>query len=1535
MRTAVRRGLKIVGITVVVLVALVGIAVWLVTGTDMGRERVRQFALDIAKTRVNGIVRIGRVEGNLLSGVVAKDVSITDSSGAPFIVADEVRSRYGLASFLQKKILLRDLTLVRPVIVLDKPPGEDWNFKRIFARKDTATVQDTTVGWGDWIEFRNVKIEQGRAVVRTAWRPDTALGAAAQDSAIARALGGESRNRIERVAGGFQKIMTFERIDTRMPHIRLADPGEKSKLIEVATLRMIAEPFRPPAIDVRDVKGTFEFTGDSLWFKEVDARMPGSHVAGGGRYVYETSAMDLRLRGAPVATADLRWLYPRLPSSGSGTLDFAMSMDDSAQRYLATNADVRVENARATGSFGLTLTDTLAFHDTDLRISNLGTRLIEQLVPNLDLPRRGTLAGRVAANGGIHGMNVNADVSFADEQAGTSRAIVVGEVGAVPGGGIRARSLRVRAEPVQVALARAFMPDLPIGGTLRGAATIDGTTQTRLVFAGDLTHDEAGARSHVTGRGALRLAGGGWLDVDVRAQPVSLATVGRFVPALGLRGGAVGPIRLTGTMRDLRVVSELRFSDGGELDVRGRLDLASAQKGYDLNAAMRLFNANLVIAKAPSTSLSARATVAGRGFDPATMTMRASADVMASQYDSLAIDSAAVRVSIANGMLTAQRITLTGSRAAIVASGTFGLAPGRSGELIVRGRADSLGRFARWFPRDTATVSPRPARVRAAMRRARADSAKMADATAAERAVTGAPAPKLTVRELPQAVSADSVRGRVQLAGTIRGGLSRFDARARVAGESLAVAGNLAKSLRAEIAWTNARTPQSALAVGAQLDAASVRGFILDSVDARVSYANRSGTMNVAVWQDHVREYAIGGRYALHIDHKEVHLADMRLRLDTSVWAGRRQAVVRWGGRGVQIDSLELRNSSNGRIFANGLIPTEGRASLRFAVDRFPVQDVEGLLQSDFEMAGIVSVSGEITGTLRRPTFRVAYGVVGGQWRGTRVPDLHGTLDYANRLATGRAVLVRNGGAPMATVDGRIPIDLAFQRESQRSRIGRGPIAIDLVADSLPLELIPQFTDAVANVRGRAAGKLVVRGTMERPQMAGALALDRGYFRIVPTGMQVFNVAGFIRMRDDTVFVDSIAGRAGGPLRLAGTIALPTLTTPEFDLTFFTQNARVLDSEQGRLRADAELAIAGPMSAAYISGRARVRNGVIYLPEPDDKNVVSSDDPAVFNVVDTSVVSDREYLPSQSPLLAGLRMDVTLHVSRDTWVRSKEANVEIYTADEELALHVDRTKQSLALDGVISTDQGQYTFLTKRFQIRRGSAMFIGTASGSDEPLNPTLQVTGEYEVQLTSREAINIRVIIGGTLLRPKLSLESDAQPPIPQSDLLSYLAFGRSSSSLLQQEGSSASSGNPSGNIVGTGAALAYKRLAAVAIGVMTDQIEGEASRSLGADVLNITPADVPTEAYTPAGITDFLEGTEIEVGKYVDSRTFISLQGRLRASAPGVLVRRRLPKGLVLQGSFERRFPVERPRLDRDDSDDVPKSVVGVFLLREWRF
>jgi hypothetical protein len=59
---------------------------------------------------------------------------------------------------LEEALTFDDVLLVRPVIVLDKPPGGQWNYARIFP-DDTLPVQkDTTRGWGDWLVFTDVSV---------------------------------------------------------------------------------------------------------------------------------------------------------------------------------------------------------------------------------------------------------------------------------------------------------------------------------------------------------------------------------------------------------------------------------------------------------------------------------------------------------------------------------------------------------------------------------------------------------------------------------------------------------------------------------------------------------------------------------------------------------------------------------------------------------------------------------------------------------------------------------------------------------------------------------------------------------------------------------------------------------------------------------------------------------------------------------------------------------------------------------------------------------------------------------------------------------------------------------------------------------------------------------------------------------------------------------------------------------------------------------------------------------------------------------
>jgi translocation and assembly module TamB len=353
------------------------------------------------------------------------------------------------------------------------------------------------------------------------------------------------------------------------------------------------------------------------------------------------------------------------------------------------------------------------------------------------------------------------------------------------------------------------------------------------------------------------------------------------------------------------------------------------------------------------------------------------------------------------------------------------------------------------------------------------------------------------------------------------------------------------------------------------------------------------------------------------------------------------------------------------------------------------------------------------------------------------------------------------------------------------------------------------------------------------------------------------------------------------------------------------------------------LSLTGPFKDAYVAGLVHVRQGVAYIPESNQKVLVNPGDPAVFSAMDSTIMSDRELFPTSNVLLENLRVDVDFTINRNTWLRSRDANIEMFT-EEPVRVH--READALALTGVISTDRGEYTFLSKRFEIKRGAATFVGGPE-----MNPALQATGEYEVALAGRQNFNIRVLIGGTLRTPKLTLESDAQPPISQSDLLSYLAFGRSSTSLLQLEGSGLTGATATGNLIGVGAALATQRMAAVALGVMADEMEGEAAKGIGADVFNITPADVPTEL---GAVESFVRTTRVEAGKYMSPYFFMALQTQLDLQQwPGMRAEYRTPAGWRFEASVDTRYLLQPPSLAVQPIPGL--TSFGAFIIREWRF
>jgi translocation and assembly module TamB len=1242
---------------------------------------------------------------------------------------------------------------------------------------------------------------------------------------------------------------------------------------------------------------------------------------------------DMRLRFAPLQTDLLRDELPQAPAGARLAGD--LRLDGSTGAVLRLTGDLTLTDP-ATGASrvvvdgGVAVVDELRFHALGLRLDPLHLDLLRDRLP--ELPPGVIATGPLRLHGSLARMlEVDGDLELRDPRTGINRLAVSGGVALEDP--IRFRDLDLHFDPLRVAFVRPFAPDLPIGGILTGTATVDGSPADRLLVRGDLVHLEAGERSRVAGR--AEVAPDDFAEVDVRLMPLSLETAGRFAPQAGLRGEVTGRLQASGDMRDLTVRADLQLPAGGELFAQGWLDLEADRPGYDLDTRLRDFDLAAVTRRAPAaTSLSGEVKAEGRGVDPATMRASFSADLVGPRVDEVAVDSVRLRVAVAEGLAQFDETRVQLATAEARVEGSFGLVEARHGELRYQLRVDSLQPLAPYVPgADTAVVRPRPAVREAELAEIRAAEVRLAERTEVEWLATGhEPPPELpsdtvALATLPQ----DSLAGSLRAAGTLRGNVERFDLVGTAEVEELVYQGNYFGSGEAEYSITGWGGERPSLELDADLADVVVQGFAYDSATVRVQHRgvrHGDGRAVIAAYQDDRTDFRLDADFALSLDRNEVRLRDLDLRFDTVTWHSVQPGVVSWAGRGVELRTIELVSNTGGRIFLDGDLPIDGVADLTVEVDDLPVDHIVSLLQDDAEATGTVSLRARVEGSLANPVFEGRASLVAATHDGRDLPDVRADFAYLDAELVLDADFLHEG-LELGHAEGRLPIDLALA-DREGPRLLDAPLILDLRADSIPLEALPSFTDQVSDVRGRVQGDVSIRGTFQDPILDGILNLDLGSLRVEATGVRYEDIVGVFRLDAQTVTVDSLVAWNGGRIRIAGAVDVSTLTEPAFDLELRAERARVLDDEQGRLWVDAELAIQGPFDGIEVTGDVRTHRGVFYLPETREV-MVDLGDPGIFVRIDPELAAEREGIIRPSPLLANLRVELQLAVAPETWVRTTEANVEVYTDPEvgPLEVRFNGGNGELSIEGTVNTDRGEYSFMGRRFQVTRGAATFLGPGE-----FDPIIQVAAEHEVQMPGREALQIRIVLGGTALEPTITLESNAQPPLSQTDLLSFLAFGRDASSLMQQQGSSlGGQGAAGGDLVGNVAGLATRQLGGMAAHIVLNEFEADAARALGLDVLHITPADLPAELFT-GRFEDLLRGTRIEAGSYIGRRLFAAGHARpTLETRPGARLEYRTANGFRWLTSWEPRYLPAEPTLQ--DVEPERTSVFGIFLRREWRF
>jgi uncharacterized protein involved in outer membrane biogenesis len=115
-----------------------------ITQTQIFRDRLRSAALTELDSLINGQVRIGRLNGDLITGLSIDSIAI-DVDNGPFVRIPRVEIAYNFFALPGKTISIRKLTLTHPEVTFSRPRGGRWNLSDLLRDRKSTRLNSSHV----------------------------------------------------------------------------------------------------------------------------------------------------------------------------------------------------------------------------------------------------------------------------------------------------------------------------------------------------------------------------------------------------------------------------------------------------------------------------------------------------------------------------------------------------------------------------------------------------------------------------------------------------------------------------------------------------------------------------------------------------------------------------------------------------------------------------------------------------------------------------------------------------------------------------------------------------------------------------------------------------------------------------------------------------------------------------------------------------------------------------------------------------------------------------------------------------------------------------------------------------------------------------------------------------------------------------------------------------------------------------------------------------------------------------------------------
>lgn len=1285
---------------------------------------------------VEGDVTVGSVGGPLWGGLAVDNLVIRDTTGTVVLEASRLGVSYRILEILAGRIRLFGVTVTGLRLELERHRNGKWNVASILRSNPDTTKP---AGPPPLLRFEDLTILDARVRLLQPWDPADSMRAPA---AAAAALA-EERARPGRVieAGpeGYRKVVVFDRIGGRFQVLQISSPTNEPLHAEFDSL---AARVSDPQVDLRAAKGKATLVGDRLSLDLSEARLPASQLSAVGTVILKGPRFDLKVIAPQVALNDLRGFVPGLPDlagSGSATL---LTRPNGRLAADVTSLDIRGRQGRATGRLtavtGANL--PLGFERLDLNLIGMDPQAMRGWLDTI--PLTGTLDGRVRAEGLITALDVDADVIYRDRRVAGRPANHLSLVGRMRLGGAEGMvfdTITVRESDLDMSTIRVLVPSNPLAGRVAAEGTLVGPWQA-VTWRGTALHRD-GERPVSVMRGTVFLNTRTALpsfNADVGLTPLVLDGLVGTWPALAELGDLRGGVKLQGTSERFAIDADLHGKMGHFVGT-GIVQYTDALIGFDsLDFRFDSLDLSAFSPQAPRTQLIGAMTGGGQEGPTGRFDGRVALAIGAGWIREVPVDSGALSLAADPLTITVDTAFLRWPGGKVEIGGTLARQAPASGSLRINGDVADLGVL------DSLVEALYPTE----------------------------PDTLLDNRHLS---------GRAQLAVVLTGAVDSLAFDAEGAVRDLVWRRLRLPAGRAEVRFGGGAA--GAIGLAATIDTATWEGWSVAGAAARADGVRNAFTWSVASGVGPTDTIVAGGRYRKAGDTLAVALDSLTAVLTAHTWRLAGPAAIQGVAQAWRVDSLVfLATDGSGELRFGGALPSDAPGDAKLTALGLDLRDVMGLFQRDtIGVLGRGAADITFAGTAKAPLVRGTFSLSEGGYRDFRAPYLQGALNYADKRLEATLLLWRTGRPALTISADTLPLDLSFT--SVRDRKLPGPLYIRATADSADLGLLEAFTQNLRRVRGSLTADLTITGGWNEPVLGGTLAIADAAATLPGLGVRWERTSARVHLAKDSVVFDELTIHGGaGSLSVAsgGWVRFERGRSPTLSVRVRTERFRAIDvrnfltlvaTTQGE-----GITISGPVFGATLTGRGTADEGALYFADLVTKQIVDLSDPATADLIDTALVRSARLGPSfQNQFIDSLRIqNFRLTVGEDFWLRSTDANIKLSGGAT-----VNKLGRNYRVDGTLTAERGQYVLkmgITRNFDVERGSVRFLGTPD-----LNAELDLTARHQVKPTdgTRE-FAMQARITGTLLVPKLTLMNSDNPSMTETDMVSYLMFGRSTAGL-----------------------------------------------------------------------------------------------------------------------------------------------------------